>query len=234
MPYRRLPNTDKARIRALKSAVDKGDACDVSDLAISLKALGEARSFLGKFEVAQKYYVHCYENQAKASRKHQDNVKMARLYISHFIQVLNLSVLRSEIKESHKALYGLSLENYSVPDLVSESAMVEWGLKIIEGERKRISQQGGIPIYNPTIAKVKVRYDIFIEGYERQKGLQSLTNRSLDTLASMRARADELILDIWNQVETKFQELSPNELRLDKCRDYGLVYYYRTGESQMK
>ena len=50
----------------------------------------------------------------------------------------------------------------------------------------------------------------------------------------MRDRADELILDIWNQVEAKFQDVSPNEKRLEKCRDYGLIYYYRTGEKQNK
>ncbi len=46
----------------------------------------------------------------------------------------------------------------------------------------------------------------------------------------MRGRADELILDIWNQVETKYQDVTPNEVRLDKCRDYGLIYYYRSSE----
>ena len=44
--------------------------------------------------------------------------------------------------------------------------------------------------------------------------------------------ADELILDIWNQVEKKFEDVSPNEKRLDLCRDYGLIYYYRTGEKR--
>ena len=109
--------------------------------------------------------------------------------------------------------------------------MVDWGKKIIEGERRRTSQ-GGVPIYNPTIAKVKVHYDIFVDSYEKQRALQALTNRSLEELSSMRARADELILDIWNQVEEKFQNVFPNEARLDKCRDYGLIYYYRTGEKQ--
>ena len=116
-----------------------------------------------------------------------------------------------------------------VPDLLSEASLVEWGRKIIDGEQRRISQ-GGIPIYNPTIARVKVHYDIFLDSYERQKGYQSATNRSLDELASMRDRADELILDIWNQVEAKFQGINPNETRLEKCRDYGLVYYYRSNE----
>ena len=210
MPYRRLPNTDQARVRALKAAVEKGDVYNVRDLAISLKTLFDARNFLLKFEAAQIYYTQCYDNQSRASRKHQANVRMARLYISHFIQVLNLAVLRDEIKPVHKELYGLPEANV-VPDLLSEASLVEWGRKIIDGEQRRISQ-GGIPIYNPTIARVKVHYDIFLE------------------LASMRDRADELILDIWNQVEAKFQGINPNETRLEKCRDYGLVYYYRSNE----
>ena len=69
---------------------------------------------------------------------------------------------------------------------------------------------------------------------KNRKSLQSLTNRSLEQLASMRVQADRLILDIWNQVEAKFQDVSPNEKRLEKCRDYGLIYYYRTGEKQNK
>ena len=228
MPYRRLPNTDQARVRALKTAVEKGELYNVRDLAITLKTLFEARNFLQRFEAAQIYYTQCYENQSRASRKHQANVKTARLYISHFIQVLNLAVLRDEIKIAHKALYGLPDTN-TVPDLLSETALVEWGKKIIDGEQRRISQ-GGIPIYNPTIARVKVHYDIFLESYERQKNYQALTARSLDELASMRNRADELILDIWNQVEAKFQDITPNESRLEKCRDYGVVYYYRSSE----
>lgn len=52
MPYRRLPNTDQARVRALKAAVEKGDVYNVRDLAISLKTLFEARNFLQRFEAA--------------------------------------------------------------------------------------------------------------------------------------------------------------------------------------
>ena len=210
MPYRRLPNTDQARIRALKAVVVKGDICNVYDLAVSLKALTDARNFLTKFEAAQAYYADCFERQARAGRKHQANVKTARLYISHFIQVLNLAVIRSEVRIAHKEYYGLDTSNNNVPDLSTEPALAEWGRKIVDGEN----------------------YDIFMDCYEKQKNLQSLTARSLDTLASMRAEADGLILDIWNQVEKKFEEVTPNEKRLDLCRDYGIIYYYRTGEKR--
>ena len=111
----------------------------------------------------------------------------------------------------------------------SESLLLEWGRKVIEGEGRRLSQ-GGIPIYNPTIAKVKVHYDIFVESYERQKSFQRATARALEALASMRQEADALILDIWNQVEACFERVVPNDKRLELCRSYGLIYYYRTSE----
>ena len=231
MPYRRLPNTDQARIRALKAVIERADMQRTYDMAVSFNSLMHARNFLAKFESAQIYYAECYARQSKAASKHLANAKVARLYISHFIQVLNLSAIRGEIKPSYKELYGLDAKSNNVPDLASESAMVEWGRKIIEGENKRTSQ-GGIPIYNPTIAKVKVHYDIFKESSERQKNFQMLTARSLEKLAAMREEADALILDIWNQVEKKFEEVTPNEKRLDCCRAYGLVYYYRTGEKK--
>ena len=201
----------------MKAVVVKADIYNVYDLAVSLKTLTDARNFLMKFEAAQSYYSECFDRQSKAGRKHQANVKTARLYLSHFIQVLNLAVIRSEVRLSHKEYYGLDTKNNNVPDLTTEAALAEWGRKIIEGENKRISQ-GGIPIYNPGIAKVKVHYDIFMESYEKQKNFQILTARSLEALSSMRPEADGLILDIWNQVEGKFGEVVPHEKRLDLCR----------------
>ena len=179
MPYRRLPNTDQARVRALKAAVAKGEVCDIHEMPFTLNMLFTARNFLKRFEVAHNYYTKCYENQVTESSKHQANVKMARLYLSHFIQVLNMCIARAEIKPEMKKLYGLPKDLQSLPDLTNELAMIEWGKRIIEGENKRKSL-GGIPIYNPTIAKVKVHYDLFKESYDRQKALQNLTNKSLD------------------------------------------------------
>ena len=229
MPYRRLPNTDQARVRALKAVVAKADTCNMYEMAVTLKTLSLVRNFVRKFEAAQIYYTECYDRQCKAGKKHLSQVKNARLYISHFIQVLNLAAIRSEVKPAHKVYYGLDVKNHSLPDLSSEAALADWGARIIEGEKKRMDL-GGIPIYNPTIAKVKVHYDIFMDSYERQKSYQSVTARSLKELSSMRAEADALILDCWNQIEKKFEGIVPNQRRLDSCREYGVVYYYRTGE----
>lgn len=166
MPYRRLPNTDQARIRAMEKLLEKIGMISVSEMAVSLNTISKIRGLLNRFRRLSEYYNDCFDNQSKASRKHQENTKLARLYISHFIQVLNLAALRMEIKPAQKNYYGLQPNVHNVPDLISETALMEWGEKIIVGEMKRTSE-GGIPIYNPTIAKVKVRYDIFVESNER-------------------------------------------------------------------
>lgn len=231
MPYRRLPNTDQARIRAMEKLLEKIGMISVSEMAVSLNTISKIRSLLNRFRRLSEYYKDCFDNQSKASRKHQENTKLARLYISHFIQVLNLAALRMEIKPAQKNYYGLQPNVHNVPDLISETALMEWGEKIIVGEMKRTSE-GGIPIYNPTIAKVKVRYDIFVESNERQKNLQRLTAESLEDVTLMRPQVDELILDAWNQIEDYYKDMPDVDKRLDLCREYGIVYYYRAGEKK--
>lgn len=231
MPYRRLPNTDQARIRAMEKLLGKIGMISVSEMAVSLNTISKIRGLLNRFRRLSEYYKDCFDNQSKASRKHQENTKLARLYISHFIQVLNLAALRMEIKPAQKNYYGLQPNVHNVPDLISETALMEWGEKIIVGEMKRTSE-GGIPIYNPTIAKVKVRYDIFVESNERQKNLQRLTAESLEDVTLMRPQVDELILDAWNQIEDYYKDVPDVDKRLDLCREYGIVYYYRAGEKK--
>lgn len=230
MPYRRLPNTDLSRIRALECAVEKERVYFANELAITYKIINEAKSFLEKFKKAQMIYQQSYDGQVRASKKFQGQARMARLYISHFIQVLNMAVIRNEIKKDHKILYGLDPGSPTLPDLSADQALLEWGEKIINGESDRM-KKGGTPIYNPTIAKVKVHYDIFKEACFEQKNFQQSTSRNLEVLAGMREQADLIILEIWNQVENKFQDMPPQK-KMEKCIDYGVVYYFRKKEQE--
>ena len=106
---------------------------------------------------------------------------------------------------------------------------MEWGKNIIDGENER-TRSGGIPIYNPTIGKVKVHYDIFKEYKNSQKLFQESTSRNQDNVASMRVEVDKIILEIWNQVEASFASISSVYRRLEECSRYGVIYYYRKGE----
>jgi hypothetical protein len=231
MPYRRLPNTDQSRLRALRTAIQKEDKSGYNNHVVAFKTILEAKNFLSFFEKQQLQYQQTLENQVNANKRYQQIIHNVRLYISHFIQVFNLAVIRGDIKKEHKLFYQLDPEVHNVPDLSTESALLHWGKCIIDGENERI-RNGGLPIYNPAIAKVKVHYEIFKEYKSTQKIHQNSTTRQWEELVSLRTKGDEIILDIWNQVEAYFKDMDPFD-KLEKCREYGLVYYYRKGEPEL-
>ncbi len=232
MPYRRLPNTDQARLRSLKQAVIKADAVRLYDLAFSQKILVQIQSFLPSFEKELTEYKQVMFQQTKQGNAYREMLKSARMYVSHFIQVLNMAVLRGEIKPDAQALYGLDPETKSLPDLSTDVLVSEWGRKIIDGEQKRI-MQGGTPIYTPSIANVRVKYERFMDAYERQKFSYSKLERYHDSIVSLRKRADQLIADLWNEVESHYQDEDNSERKLESCRDYGVIYYYRKEEKRI-
>jgi len=231
MPYRRLPNTDQARLRALRTAIQQVEKQEFGNLVISYKTVLEAKAYLNVFEKQLNQYQLTLDSQVSANKKYQQIVHNARLYISHFIQVLNLSVIRGDIKKDHKLFYHLDPNLHTVPDLSTEASLIQWGKSIIEGENERI-RNGGLPIYNPAIAKVQVHYEVFKEYKSTQKIYQNTTNRNWEDLVSLREKGDVIILNIWNQVEAKFKS-EPPYTRMIKCQTFGLVYYYRKGEQEL-
>lgn len=231
MPYRRLPKTDAARIAALEKAVGMEIFQTPDKQPASFKSLNLAKVILPRFVATVKQFRFHYDELAKCNKQFQPLGKLARLYISHFIQVLNMTVQRNEIKAEYKSLYCLQPNDFTLPDLSTEQALIEWGEKIIKGENDRLARRGGTPIYNPTIAKVKVHYDIFTEARYSRERYKKQMQRSLEKLNEQRIEIDNLILDIWNQVEEFYANL-PLEERLDKCRKYGLIYYYRKNEKK--
>ncbi len=231
MPYRRLPNTDAGRIKSLNRAIQQDSVLPFFNRVISAETLEAANVFLSAFDKAHVEYKIAYQSQIQASKSFQTFAKNARLYISHFIQVLNLSVVRKEINAEHKSLYGLEPGSLHVPEMTSDVSILDWGEKTINGEKTRLSR-GGTPLYNPAITKVQVHYDMFKTAYHQQKVLQKNTVRALNKLSSLRIQADKIICDIWNQVESKHADMDIED-RMRNCARYGIMYYYRKGEKKV-
>lgn len=229
MPYRRLPNTDKARLRALHAACEQSKKNDTKDLAFSFSAKLKIECFLPKFELAIKNQRAAKTQQVISSKKYTCLTKKARLYISHFIQVYNFCIARGEIKKDTRELYGLDIDCKSVPQLTSEADLIEWGEKIINGEQERI-RNGGTAIYSPSIALVRVNYDKFRQAYYSQKQLQTNTSRLNDEVANLRDEADLIIVELWNQIEDYFSDKHLEHEKREACEAYGIKYVFRKGE----
>lgn len=232
MPYRRLPNTDAARIRALKAALRKGQQEEMATIAYPFALRQKIEFFLPKFEIAIANSKLAKEKQFDNSPKFSEHTKKARLYISHFIQVLNFCIARGELKPSVRSFYELPENSSKVPPLLTEQDLLQWGEKIITGEQNRLSKGGGSPIYCPSIALVKVNYENFKENYIRQKQFQNNSARESGNVAQYRSEADALILEIWNEVEHCFEGVKDEEEKRYMCEEYGLVYVFRRGEKE--
>lgn len=228
MPYRRLPNTDQARLRAIEAALEKGKRTSRKELAFSEQTLEKLQSLYPRLLGAIRQLETAKQNQFNKSREYGEIVKKARIYISHFAQVLTFAILREELKPEARSFYGLDPHTQKIPALELEKDVLSWGEKIINGEQNRC-KQGGNPIYSPSIALVKVHYESFVEAYRYQNILQTITNRTSELMNRMREEADELIQELWNEVEAKFRFL-PDEQRRDLAAEYGIVYVLRPAE----
>ncbi|SMO62466.1 hypothetical protein SAMN06265379_103441 [Saccharicrinis carchari] len=228
MPYRRLPNTDMARLRALKAAFEKGKANYPYNIAYAQKLYHKIQGVLPQFEQAVSQYNYSKERQITCSKQMLEHFKAARLYVSHFIQVLNFCIIRNEMKPAVRKYFGLSINDKTVPDLSTEQQLMIWGKRIIEGEQKR-TMEGGSRIYNPSIAMVRIKFEKFLEYYNNHKDLVGTTQKMHEKVQQMRDNVDVLIVKLWNGVEENYNHLNPTEKR-QACTEYGVVYVTRSDE----
>jgi hypothetical protein len=228
MPYRRLPNTDSARLKALKSALEKGQDLPPHKMSYSPKHLIRLRQFMPLFEHSIQLQRQSVLSQSKKSRDYNEALRKARMYLTHFIRVMNMAVFRGDLPAESRAYFGLATNESVVPSLNTENELMTWAKRIIEGEEIRI-KKGGSPITNPTIAVVKVRFEQFMEAYNNHKSLIKKTSDYAERTNDMRKEADDIILKIWNEVEAMHSSL-PDDIRKKESEEYGMVYFYRKNE----
>jgi hypothetical protein len=228
MPYRRLPNTDTARIRAMKLALQKGKELPPHKMAFSSKTLVRLQKFLPQFENGIYLQRQAVVSQNKKSKDYNETERKARLYLTHFVRVMNMAIFRGDLPAETRAFFGLPTNEATVPSLNTENELLSWGRRIIEGEEFRI-RKGGSPITNPTIAVVKIRFEKYIDALGHQQTLNKKTQEHINKNNDLRREADEIILSVWNEVEAFFSNIPEGDKRKE-CEVYGLIYFFRKGE----
>jgi hypothetical protein len=232
MPYRRLPNTDLARLRALRIAYEKGKELPPFQLAFTQATYQKILSNLHSFEKIVQESRQAYNKQVEKSKDYAKALKKVKLYMSHFIQVVNMAIARGDLTPADRAYFGFSSDQSRVPSLGSEAEVISWGEKIIQGETQRL-KKGLNQITNPTMAVVKVRYEDFLEAYKFQKILQKNLQRVQEKLVEERKVIDSIIASIWNEVEDHYKDL-PDEAKRNSTKLYGVVYFFRKSEQAKK
>jgi len=215
-------------MKALNTAQEKGTDLPPFKLAFSQGSFRKLQGLIGRYENSLQEQKNAYSIQAEKNKEYQKRLRKARLYISHFIQVVNMAIIRGELPAVTRKYYQLSEDEKKLPSLTTEEEIIEVGKALIEGEKERTGK-GMSPVTNPTIAVVKVHYDKFMELYNYQQSIKGRTQRAHEELDNKRKEADDLIQQIWNEVEDTFKNL-PEEIRREKASNYGIVYVFRKNE----
>jgi len=223
----KLPETDEERMDILRTIVQE-EQNETLDKILSGTELHELQLFMTSFERARSALDQVLDDRNKAKNLHADLFKNARLYVSHFIQVLFLTAIRNEIKAENLSLYGLNEKDRVLPDLSTEEAVLNWGENLIRGESER-TNRGGIPMYNPAIAKVKVHYELFKESIQSMAVYEKNVLRLHNNMEELRKKADESIWRIWTKVEERYCRTSPDEQAL-RFKAYKMQIYHREKE----
>jgi hypothetical protein len=212
----------------MKIALEKGQELPPHKMAYSAKTVVRLQKFFPLFEHSIQLHRQALASQNKKSKDYNEVERKARVYLTHFVRVMNMAITRGDLPVETRAYYGLATNESTVPSLTTENELISWGRRIIEGEELRI-RKGASPITNPTIAVVKVRFENFFETYNNHKALAKKTLDYSERAIEMRREADEIILQIWNDVEATHSTL-PEDVRKRECEEYGMIYFYRKNE----
>ncbi|MCG6187515.1 hypothetical protein [Maribellus maritimus] len=230
MPYRRLPTTDKARIRAMESALKLADKTSEEKLAFSRYTYQQLKQVKIAFESTLLQYDSDLQKQANKQKEYKVVMEKAVMYISHFVQALYMSVEREETKRETLKFYELDSLNGKLPPLNTENDIIEWGEKVVSGEQKRI-QSGGSPIYSPSIALVKIRLQDFKDIAIFMQNMRRISNRSFERMKEIRISTNDFISKLWNEIEEHVNSDSPKHKR-QQAQEYGIVYVFRRKEKK--
>lgn len=232
MPYRRLPNTDKARLRALETACQKGRKTVPLRLPFSTKLLNRTEKTYREFLQIMEDKKKSYKERIAVNKDFQEQQHKTKLYISHFIQVLNMCILRGEMDKKERKLFGLDKDSTSTPEIHSIKDIIKWGKKVIEGNQES-DMQGGIKIYNPKPAIVKIEFKKFLDLYNEKQIKNTIHEENSQKIKNLRKETDLLIAELWDSIEAYYKNGDDYGAR-KRCEAWGVVYVNRKKEKMIK
>ncbi|WP_167610867.1 hypothetical protein [Maribellus sediminis] len=233
MPYRRLPTTDKARLRALETALNKVNEISVKNIPFAKHSIEELQSVKNQFENTLKHYELNINQQSDNNKKYKEVFETARLYLSHFMQVLLFASERGEINGGIKYYGNLNDFGGRIPSLTTEREILEWGKIMVDGEQKRV-REGGSAIYSPSIALVKFKLEEFNDAAIFQQNLKRNTLRTFEKMQTLRKTTNEFISQLWTEIENHLElEAKTAEQKRELAEEFGIVYVLRRKERKL-
>lgn len=228
MPFRRLPDTDAGRLQALEAAEAKAAIVDPGDLAFSAESKATLDTLLPLLRTEMQERGVALGAQVSATAALTAQRDRLKMWGSHFLQNLNFGIDRGVFQASDRAFYQIPTSQESLPAMSREADLLMWTQRIIDGEAARTAA-GGSAVLCPPVAEVSAERAAYVTLQADQSTKKDALDTEQEDVDALRPQADELILDIWDEVEFTYRK-EPSASARDNAREYGVVYVTRPGE----
>ena len=236
MPSRILPDSVPSILRCLTAAQDKYAGTAAPDRALSVAQMalisGGPTSYLVRLNAADQALRLALAAQAPLTADLAVQAARARMFVSHFHQVLDLGIARGKFAAGARSFYGRDVHATSIPNLDTYQSLAEAVLNVGTGESARATAEGGshVPMALPSASEVEDAVQPFMDGRTSSATAQSHTNAKQEAVQALLPEGLALTVDVYDTVEFFYRKDTDAASRRDKCREWGVVYTYGAGE----
>lgn len=230
MPQRRLPQSEAALLKAMRTGKDRKDSMPPPlVIPYSSGTISKLDTFYPAYKLKVLTLEAALQTQTSVTATVKDTKQLAIWFISDFFSALQSAIRRKTFNPSVRAFYGLAVNDEKIPTLKTEADILFWGDKAAAGETARIAA-GGVPITFPNIAEVNTAVTNFTNPNLAQANAKEAYDAAQEALQADRAEAEKLVLKMWNETEAAFDEGDKASMRR-KAREWGVVYVPNPGEA---
>ena len=217
------PRSDDARATALTSAKTRKDSVLPADNVISAANSAALDLEEALFKTLKESVDVLEAAFHEAVGTCNDTFAKTKNRVSHGFQILNFQI-DDEIlgwKISDRSFYSLNLNGH-LPPMGSETQIVQAANNFIIGETKRIAA-GGTPMTMVTKAEVEILLALLNDNLIDRSNKKSALSDAIQLIVEHRPITDELIDNIWSDVENGGHKLEA-PARREYAALWGVVY----------
>jgi len=228
MSTRRLPNSNPTRYHALRTVSERVAVSPPAQIPITSGTLGRLALFFPDNKTKFLAVEAALTGQSGFTEQVKTAKQQAIYFAADFIDAMQNAVRRDTFQASVRAMYGLPINKPHRPEILTEQDVLNWGDQIHEGEINRIAA-GGAAITFPSLAEVDAAVGAFRTLNLQQATAKDIYDNAQEALNALNLEADKLILKIWNEIETAFDEGNKASMRR-RAREWGVKYVPTPGQ----
>lgn len=228
MPTLRIPHSDVGRLTFLRTAAQTATKDQANGLIyMTPHTLRELNEFLNIFDLA---FLHVSAAVGERSREVEESeaaMVELKLVLDDLWEVLRRRLRRSSEPIGVLRFYGLDVDGQP-PSPDTHEEWLELAEQVIEGDAQAVAA-GYAAAVCPSVAELQAALDSARKELDDVTPAERELNRAQKAVLSLRQQADDLILDIVEELRFHSRKEDPASQR-HLLRTYGATYRYQPGE----